>query len=98
VAEMFMYMATAGAILFYYFDNWPKGLSLLVRAIVRTVIAVVGGLIMAWLYYALGPTFLGNVPGMAMEGDTSLCWTVMLLSLVIAHGVFFDGFPFKKKA
>jgi amino acid transporter, AAT family len=97
VAEMFMYMAAAGAILYYYFDNWPKGLSLPVRAIVRTVIAVAGGLIMAWLYYALGPTFLGNVPGMAMENDTSLCWTVMLLSLVIAHGVFFDGFPFKKR-
>lgn len=97
VAEMFMYMAAAGAILYYYFDNWPKGLSLPVRAIVRTVIAVVGGLIMAWLYYALGPTFLGNVPGMAMENDTSLCWTVMLLILVIAHGVFFDGLPFKKR-
>jgi len=97
VAEMFMYMAVAGAILYHYFDNWPRGFSLPVRAIVRTVIAVVGGLIIAWLYYALGPTFLGNVPGMAMEGDTSLCWTVMLLSLVIAHGAFFDGFPFKKR-
>ena len=97
VAEMLMYMATAGAILYYYFDNWPKGLSLPVRAIVRTAIAVVGGLVMAWLYYALGATFLGNVPGMAMESDTSLCWTVMLLGLVIAHGAFFDGFPFKKR-
>jgi AAT family amino acid transporter len=98
VAEMFMYMAVAGTVLYHYFDNWPKGFSLPVRAIIRTAIAMAGGLVMAWLYYALGPVFLGTVPGIAQEGDTSLCWTVMFLILVIAHGVFFDGFPFKKRA
>ena len=97
VAEMFMYMAVAGAVLYHYFDNWPKGFSLPVRAIVRTAIAMAGGLALAWLYYAVGPIFLGTVPGVAQEGDTSLCWTVMLLILVIAHAAFFDGFPFKKR-
>jgi len=98
VAEMAMYMAAAGAVLFHYFDNWPRGFPLPVRAIIRTAIAVTGGLFLAWLYYTIGPIFLGTVPGMAQEGDTSLAWTVMFLNLVIAHAVFFDGFPFKKKA
>jgi hypothetical protein len=56
-----------------------------------------GGLFLRWLYYAIGPIFLGKVPGIAQAEDTSLCWTVMFLILIIAHGVFFDGYPFKKR-
>jgi amino acid transporter, AAT family len=96
VAEIFMCMATAGAILYHYFDNWPGKLSLPARALIRTVIAVAGGLLIDWLYYELGPIFLSTVPGIAQEGDTSLCWTIMLLILVTAHGAFFDGFPVRK--
>lgn len=96
VAEIFMFMASAGAILYHYFDNWPGKLSLPLRAVIRTVIAMAGGLLMDWLYYVLGPIFLSTVPGIAQEGDTSLCWTIMFLILVTAHGVFFDGFPVKK--
>ncbi len=98
VAEMAMFMQTAAVILYYYFDNWPSKLSLPVRAVVRTAIAVVGGLIIAKLYYLLGPTFLGTVQGIGQDNDTSLCWTVMVLILIVAHGEFFDGFPFKKRA
>ncbi len=97
VAEIFLYMAAVGAVLYHYFDNWPRGFSLPVRAIVRTVIAMAGGLFLRWLYYAIGPIFLGTVPGIAQADSTSLCWTVMLLILIIAHGVFFDGFPFKRR-
>jgi AAT family amino acid transporter len=98
VAEMAMFMQMAAAILYYYFDNWPSKLSLPLRALIRTAIAGGGGLIIAKLYYVLGPTFLGTVQGIAQENDTSLCWTVMVLILIVAHGEFFDGFPFKKRA
>jgi len=97
VAEMAMFVAAAGAVLRYYFDNWPTRSSLALRAIIRTIIAIAGGLFLSWLYYTVGPQFLGTVPGIGQEGDTSLCWTVMLLNLIIAHGVFFDGFPVKKR-
>lgn len=96
VAEIFMCMATAGAVLYHYFDNWPGRLSLPLRAVIRTAIAMAGGLLIDWLYYELGPIFLSTVPGIAQEGDTSLCWTIMLLILVTAHGAFFDGFPVRK--
>lgn len=98
VAEIFMFMAAAGAVLHHYFDNWPTRLNVPLRAIIRTAIAMSGGLALMWLYYQLGPVFLGTVPGVAQEGDTSLAWTVLFLDLVIAHSVFFDGFPFKKLA
>lgn len=96
VAEISMFMAAAGSVLYHYFDNWPTRLSLPLRAVVRTAIAMAGGLVLMWLYYRLGPTFLGTVPGVAQDGDTSLAWTVLFLDLVIAHTVFFDGFPFMR--
>ena len=96
VAETFMFMAAAGAILFHYFDNWPRQGGLAVRALARTLIAVIGGLGLMWLYYELGPVFLGTVPGVAQEGDTTLAWTVMFLNLIIIHAVFFDGYPFRR--
>jgi amino acid transporter, AAT family len=97
VAEMAMFMQTAAVILYYYFDNWPSKLSLPARAVIRTIIAVAGGLIIAKMYYVLGPTFLGTVQGIGQDNDTSLCWTVMVLILIVAHAEFFDGFPFKKR-
>ena len=97
VAEMALFMQAAAVVLYYYFDNWPVKGSLPVRALVRTVIAMAGGLLIAKLYYLLGPVFLGTVKGIGQENDTSNCWTVMFLILVTAHAVFFDGFPFKKK-
>lgn len=97
VAEMAMFMQAAAVVLYYYFDNWPVKGSLPVRAMVRTVIAIAGGLVIAKLYYLLGPVLLGTVQGIGQDNDTSLCWTVMFLILVIAHSVFFDGLPFKRK-
>lgn len=97
VAEMAMFMQTAAAILFFYFDNWPRKMGLPLRAAVRSVIAIVGGLIIAKLYYVLGPALLGTVPGLGQENDTSLAWTVMFLILILSHSVFFNGFPFEKR-
>jgi amino acid transporter, AAT family len=96
VAEMAMFMQAAAAVLFFYFDNWPRKLSFPLRAVLRTIIAIVGGLIIAKLYYELGPTLLGTVSGLGQENDTSLAWTVMFVILVLSHSVFFDGFPFVK--
>ena len=97
VAEMAMFMQLSAAILYHYFDNWPSKGCVLVRALVRSCIAVVGGLIIAELYYLLGPVLLGTVQGLGQDNDTSLCWTVMVVIVVITHSVFFDGFPLKKR-
>ena len=98
VAEIVMFMAVAGSILYHYFDNWPRNPRLPLRALTRTLIAVGGGLLICKLYYVLGPIFLGTVAGLGQENDTSLCWTVMFLVLLIVHAVFFDGYPFRKQA
>lgn len=99
VAELALMMALCGAILFNYFDNWPKNIrSLPVRAVIRTTIAVAGGLVLAWFYWEFGSYFLGTVYGLGQENDTSNVWTILHLCLLNAHMLFFDGFPFRKLA
>ena len=95
VAELALMMALAGAILFHYFDNWPKNLPLFPRAAVRTAIAVAGGLGIAYCYWEFGPTFLGTVYGLGQENDTSNVWTILHLVLLNCHMLFFDGWPFR---
>lgn len=96
VAELAMFMQAVAFMVAHYFDNWPRKLPLALRATLRTVMAVLGGLALAKLYYAIGPTFLGTVPGVGQDGDTSLCWTVMFLILLYAHQRFYKGYPFKR--
>ncbi|MGE4558165.1 MAG: hypothetical protein AB7D07_15280 [Desulfovibrionaceae bacterium] len=97
VAEMAMFCQVAALVLAGYFGNWPNTASVGLNALVRTVIAVAGGLGLCWLYYELGPVLLGTVPGVGQEGDTSLAWTVMLLILLYAHQNLFRGWPFQKR-
>jgi hypothetical protein len=94
---MVLFMHLAAVILKTYFHNGPYFASLLMRATVRTVVAVCGGLVMAKLYYLAGPVLLGTVEGIAQEGDTSLCWTVMVLVLISMHSSLFYRYPFFKK-
>ena len=97
VAEMAMFCHAAAFILANYFNNWPNSGRVAVRAVVRSAIAIVGGMAFAYLYYELGPILLGTVPGIAQEGDTTLAWTVMFLVLMFAHQKFFRGWPFQKQ-
>ena len=98
VAELFMMMALAGGILFHYFDNWPQSLPLPLRAVIRTLIAVCGGLLIAAIYWEYGPYFLGTVYGLGQENDTSNAWTIMMLVLLNLHMLCFDGWPLRKLA
>ncbi len=97
VAEMAMFCHAVAFILANYFSNWPNTKSVGINALVRTAIAVAGGLGLSYLYYVLGPFFLGTVPGIAQEGDTTLAWTVMFLILMFTHQKFFLGWPFQKQ-
>lgn len=94
VAELALMMALAGAVLYHYFDNWPKHItSLPVRASIRTAIAVAGGLIIAAAYWEYNNVFLGLVYGLGQENDTSNAWTIMNLVLLNLHMLCFDGWP-----
>jgi len=81
-----------------YFNNFPNLNSLWLRAVIRTVIAVAGGMLFYWFYYSpLSTFFLAKVPGIAQPGDTPLVWTILFLSVIMIQAEFFKGWPLKKQ-
>jgi len=46
-----------------------------------------------WFYYSEvpGPVFVDRVPGIGNTDDTSLCWTIMSLALIMVYDKFFKA-------
>lgn len=83
-------------ILWTYFNNFPNTGPLWVRAIIRTVIVIVGGYLIRAFYYSAGSTYvLGKVPGIANPDDTPLVWTILFLSVIMIQAEFFNRWPLK---
>lgn len=96
--EISGFFVLAAFILKRYFNNFPNLGRLYVRATIRTIIAMAGGMLFYWFYYSpLATFFLGKVPGVAQPGDTSLVWTILFLSVVMIQTDFFEGWPLKKR-
>jgi len=95
--EICGFFILAAFILKHYFNNFPNVNSLWVGAVIRTILAVAGGMLFYWFYYSpLATFFLAKVPGIAQPGDTSLVWTILFLSVIMVQADFFEGWPLKK--
>ena len=82
-----------------YFNNFPNLPGIWLRFIIRTVVAIAGGVLIYLFYYSPATTFfLAKVPGVAQPGDTPLVWTLLFLSMIMIQIDFFEGWPLKKKA
>jgi len=85
-------------ILKHYFNNFPNLANIWARSIIRTVIAMAGGLLIYLFYYSpLSTFFLAKVPGVAQPDDKPLVWTFLFLSIILIQSDFFDGWPLKRK-
>jgi hypothetical protein len=81
-----------------YFNNYPNLDQLWKRALIRSVFAIVLGLLIYWFYYSpLATFFLAKVEGFAQPGDTPLVWALLFLSIILIQTDFFDGWPLKRK-
>jgi amino acid transporter, AAT family len=95
--EICGFFILAAFILKHYFNNFPNMKTLWVGALVRTILAIAGGMLCYWFYYSpLATFFLAKVPGIAQPGDTSLVWTILFLSVIMVQAEFFEGWPLKK--
>jgi len=85
-------------ILKHYFNNFPNLASIWARTVIRTVIAIAGGLLIYLFYYSPATTFfLAKVPGVAQPDDKPLVWALLFLSIILVQSEFFDGWPLKRK-
>lgn len=96
--EICGFFILATFILKNYFNNFPNISNIWARSIVRTVIAVVGGVLIYLFYYSpLTTFFLAKVPGVAQPDDKPLVWAFLFLSIILIQSEFFDGWPLKRK-
>jgi riboflavin transporter FmnP len=94
--EICGFFVLAAFILKHYFNNFPNLNSLWAGAVIRTMLAMAGGLVFYWFYYSpLATIVLAKVPGIAQPGDTSLVWTILFLSVIMVQVDFFEGWPLK---
>jgi len=86
-------------ILKYYFNNFPNFGGMWSRAILRTIISLIGGLLIYLFYFSAAATFfLGKVPGFAQPDDTPLVWTILFLCVIMVQHDFFEGWPLRRTA
>lgn len=98
VAEVSGFIILAAFILKTSFNNFPNMSGLWPRAIIRTVIAMVGGIIIHLFYYSAATvSLLGKVPGFGQPEDTPLVWTILYLSVIMIQDGFFNGWPLRKR-
>jgi hypothetical protein len=98
VAEISGFLIMALFIWKVFFHNAPAGLPRIARGAVRTGAIFSIGLLLRWFYYAegIGAAFLDRVPGIAQPDDTSLAWTILMISLILAYERFFNAFPLRR--
>jgi AAT family amino acid transporter len=95
--EICGFFILAAYILKYYFNNFPNVKRLWLRATLRTLLSIGGGMLLYWFYYSpLATFFLSKVPGIAQPGDTPLVFTILFLSVVMIQVDFFEGWPLRK--
>jgi len=97
--EIAGFFILAAFILKNYFNNFPNVGGIWVRSVVRTVIAIAGGMLFYAFYYSpLATLVLSKVPGFAQPGETSLVWTFLFLSVIIIQMDFFEGWPLTRRS
>jgi hypothetical protein len=98
VAEIAGFYLFAIYILKVFFNNFPVKFSKLVNNIIRFIIVGVGGMLIWWFYYSpnIGPKYVDRVSGIGSITDTSLCWTIMSILIILFYDKFFNAFPLRK--
>ncbi len=80
----------------YYFNNFPNGLGIWGRSIIRSLIVIAGGLLIYAFYYSSATKFfLGKVHGWAQPDDKPLVWTLLFLAVVLIQANFFHMWPLR---
>lgn len=94
-------------ILYFYFDNWPKKYSKPVNIAIRTIIVVLAGLVILYLYYLVSPSVIGDPDIVTMLSypvlfldprplTNPLPFQLWLLWVLLLHGYIWRKWPFWK--
>jgi len=96
VTEIAAFLILAQMIVNVYFNNVKNFSSNIATYFVRLLAVVFTGfLIYAFYYTSLGPVFMDRVPGVGNVDDTSLCWTIMSMTIIYVHEKYLNCYPLR---
>ncbi len=97
-AEIAAFFMLALMIVKVFFNNVFQPAGKWTAAIVRLVAVSAVGMLIYFFYYSetLGPKFVDRVPGVGNLDDTSLCWTIMSMAVILVYDRFFNAFPLRR--
>ncbi len=65
----------------------------ILRGIIKTIVALVVGLLFAWSYYSWGPVLLGVCGGISHPSENAAAFLIMIINLLMIQDIFMDGWP-----
>jgi len=99
-----VFLIIAEFILYFYFDNWPKKYSKPVNMAVRTIVVVLAGLLMLYVYYLASASIIGDPDVVTMLTypilfldprplTNPLPFQLWLLWILLLHGYIWRKWP-----
>jgi hypothetical protein len=97
-AEIAAFFMLALMIVKVFFNNVFQPVNKWLAAALRLVVIVVVGMLLYFFYYneSIGPMFVDRVPGIGNLDDTSLCWTIMSMVIILVYDKFFNAYLVRK--
>jgi len=76
-----------------FFGQIYQNMNAVVRSIIKTVVALVVGLLFAWAYYTFGPALLGVCEGVSHPSENAAAFLIMVVNLIMIQDYYMDGWP-----
>jgi AAT family amino acid transporter len=93
VGETMVFFLLPALFLTFYCNNWPRKYSTPVNWLIRTLIALVGGMAVYWLYYNISHLTLGTQKGYSHPQQFPMIPTIWLINLMLINHWFMDNWP-----
>ncbi len=93
VGEMAIFFLVPALFLHFYCESWPTKYSLPVNAAIRTLITVVGAVVLYIVYYKTSHLFLGTQKGFSHPQQFPMIPMIWLVNLMLVHHWFMDNWP-----
>lgn len=93
VGEMAIFWLVPALFLHFYCGNWPKKFSRPVNVFLRTVITIVGAILLYIVYYKTSHLFLGTQKGYSHPQQFPMIPMIWLINIFLINNWFMDKWP-----
>jgi len=76
-----------------FFGQAFEKMNIILRSVIKTVVAIVVGMLFAWAYYAWGPVVLGVCEGVSHPSENAAAFLITVINLIMIQDYFMDRWP-----